>query len=61
MNTLLITLASDTLTVPLQLTESARKSDLPPGPKSREKRKQVSKLHKKGLTIGEAVLSLKLN
>lgn len=48
----------DALTVTLQLTQRIRKSDLPPGPKSREKRRTSSKTYKKGLAVGEAVLKL---
>lgn len=53
-------LNSGSLTIPLQLTEAIRQSDLPPGPKSREKRKASAKRYKKGQTIGEALLRVEV-
>lgn len=52
------TLKPGKISIPLQLTQSIRKSDLPPGPKSRDKRKTSAKTYKKGLTVGEAVVEV---
>jgi len=54
-------LRNSTLTVPLRLTESIRQSDLPPGPKAREKRKTSAKTYKKGFIVGEAVVNAEIN
>jgi len=52
------TLISGKITIPLKLTETFRKSDLPPGPKSRDKRKTSAKIYKKGSPIGEISFDL---
>ncbi len=52
------TLASGNITIPLKLTEAMRLADLPPGPKSREKRKSSAQRYNKGTTIGEISLDL---
>lgn len=52
------TLTSGKITVPLKLTETLRKSDLPPGPKSRDKRKTAAKFYKKGSQIGQISFEL---
>ena len=52
------TLTAGKISISLKLTKTLRKSDLPPGPKSREKRKTAAKLYKKGTQIGEISLDL---
>lgn len=52
------TLASGKIAIPLKLTETIRQSDLPPGPKSREKRKSSTRRLSKGTIIGEISLDL---
>ncbi len=52
------TLTTGPLQIPLKLTETQRVSDVPPGPKSREKRKTAAKTYKKGSAVGEIVLDL---
>lgn len=52
------TLTSGQLSIPLKLTASIRRSDLPPGPKSREKRKSTAKLYSKGSTVGAVTFNL---
>jgi hypothetical protein len=52
------TLTTGKISIPLKLSKALRKSDLPPGPKSREKRKTAAKLYKKGTQIGEISLDL---
>lgn len=52
------TLTAGKISIPLKLTQTLRKSDLPPGPKSREKRKSAAKIYKKGTVIGEIRLDL---
>jgi len=54
------TLASGTVTVPLQLIETLRHTPVAPGPKSREQRKRKTTTYKKGLSLGEAVLDLQV-
>lgn len=51
-------LTTGPVTVPLKLTEALRKSDLPPGPKSREKRKTRAKNHRKGSPVGQVQCSI---
>ncbi|NBB79503.1 MAG: hypothetical protein GVY36_08680 [Verrucomicrobia bacterium] len=60
-----IDLESDTLengkiAIPLKLAESMRRSNQPPGPKSREKRRSNSKLYRKGSAVGEVKLELRV-
>ncbi|PXA03692.1 hypothetical protein DDZ13_10375 [Coraliomargarita sinensis] len=52
------TLTAGQLTVPLKLTERIRQSDLPPGPKSREKRRSAAKTYRKGSPAGEVILNI---
>lgn len=54
------TMKAGTITMPLKLTQRLRLSSLPPGPKSRNKRKTSAKTYKKGLTIGEVALRLEI-
>jgi hypothetical protein len=54
-------LTAGKISVPLKLTETIRKSDLPPGPKSREKRKTTAKFHKKGALVGEVSFDLSVD
>jgi len=51
-------LTAGTIRIPLELSKTLRKSDLSPGPKSREKRKSTAKIYKKGTVIGEIRLDL---
>lgn len=53
-------LTAGVITLPLKLSETIRHNPLPPGPKSREQRKAKTQTYKKGLTLGEAVLDLRL-
>lgn len=50
------TLTSGPQTIPLHLTTNLRRSDLPPGPKSRDGRKSKAKTLRKGSRIGAVVL-----
>lgn len=54
-------LKEGSVSLPLQLSQRIRQSDLPPGPKAREKRRTSAKIYKKGLTVGEAVLKVELS
>lgn len=51
-------LASGTIDVPLKLTQSLRQSDLPPGPKSREKRRRQTTTYRKGHPVGQVSFQL---
>jgi hypothetical protein len=51
-------LTPGTLMIDLKLTETIRKSDLPPGPKSREKRKTAAVSYKKGTAVGQISFDL---
>jgi hypothetical protein len=51
-------LPSGLIRIPLQLIERIRQSDTTPGPKARDQRKAKTTTYKKGLTIGEVVLSV---
>lgn len=60
-----IDLDSETLTagrvrIPLKLLKSIRKSDQPPGPKAREKRRASTKRFRKGRVVGEITLNLQI-
>lgn len=54
------TLTPGEITIPLQLTKTLRHTPRPPGPKSRESRKAKTTTHKKGLTIAEAVMAIRI-
>lgn len=54
------TLQSGELILPLRLEKRLRLTDLPPGPKTRDKRKASSQTYKKGLTLGEALLKIEV-
>lgn len=54
------TLSPGRIAIPLKLTQRIRQSDLPPGPKARDKRKTSAKTYKKGLTVGEAVFKVQV-
>lgn len=51
-------LTSGKIKIPLKLTQTLRRSDLPPGPKSRDKRKSQAKTYRKGMEIGQIMLDL---
>jgi len=53
-------LESGEITIPLKLIESLRHNPLPPGPQNREGRKAKTKTYKKGLTLGEAVIAIRV-
>lgn len=55
------TLENGKIAIPLKLTESIRRSDQPPGPKAREKRRSTSKLFRKGSSVGEIRLGLRVD
>ena len=44
--------------IPLKLTETLRGSDLPPGPRSRERRRRQSRTYRKGTAVGSVTLDL---
>jgi hypothetical protein len=46
------------VTIPLNLNATLRLSDVPVGPKAREKRKTSAKLYKKGSAVGSLVLDV---
>jgi hypothetical protein len=52
------TLSAGPVTIDLKLEETLRLSDLPPGPKAREKRKTSAKLYKKGSAVGRIIFDL---
>lgn len=52
------TLVSGAVTIDLKLQETLRISDLPPGPRSRDKRRQTAKTYKKGSPIGSVTFDL---
>jgi hypothetical protein len=54
-------LASGKITLALKLTETIRKSDLPPGPRDREKGRRQRKSYRKGSTVGEVSLDLSID
>lgn len=51
-------LTSGQIHVPLKLTQALRRSNLPPGPKSREKRRPQTKTYRKGHRIGQVSFQL---
>jgi hypothetical protein len=51
-------LSAGPISIELKLEETLRLSDLPPGPKSRDKRKTAAKSYKKGIAVGTVILDL---
>lgn len=54
-------LASGPIHVPLTLTQALRRSNLQPGPKSREKRRTQTKTYRKGHRIGQVSFQLDID